>query len=217
MLNKKINLRLIPIFIFVSVLSLGIKVNNVYDHYRQISAKKITIATAQAKDKQTKDTEDLTDALENSSKAIGNKDSASPTFTNSEIMILQELAERREALDARAKEIDKRALQLKVAEDEIDKKIAQLKKYEERLTELTNKYNKKEKENIDSLVKLYTAMKPKDAARIFNTLDLEITVALLKGMKPSTTSTILSQMNSERAQEITAVLIGNNFNKQNKD
>ena len=80
------------------------------------------------------------------------------------------------------------------------------------MIELTSQYNKKEKENIDSLVKLYTAMKPKDAARIFNTLDLEITVAILKGMKPSTTSTIISQMNSERAQEITAVLIGNNFN-----
>ncbi|MBR1948270.1 MAG: hypothetical protein IKA30_00585, partial [Alphaproteobacteria bacterium] len=140
------------------------------------------------------------------------KENLSPSFSNSEIMILQELAERREALDARAKEIDKRALQLKVAEDEIDKKIAQLKKYEERLTHLTDQYHKNEKENIDALVKLYTAMKPKDAARIFNSLDLEITVAILKGMKPSTTSTIISQMNSERAQEITAVLIGNNFN-----
>ena len=213
MLNKKINLRLIPIFIFVSFLSLSIKVSNVYDQYRQISAKKITISTALAKDKQAKDTEELTDVLEKNSNSKGVTDLTTPTFTNSEIMILQELAARREALDARAKEIDKRALQLKVAEDEIDKKIDQLKKYEERLIELTAKYNKKEKENIDSLVKLYTAMKPKDAARIFNTLDLEITVAILKGMKPSTTSTILSQMNSERAQEITAVLIGNNFNK----
>lgn len=216
MLNKKTKLRLIPVFIFVAFLSLSIKVSNVYDHYRQMEAKTISISTASAiaKSKQTKDTKELTDILQKdgSSKNVVNV-APGQSFSNSEIMILQELAERREALDARAKEIDKRALQLKVAEDEIDKKIAQLKKYEERLTELTDKYNNKEKENIDALVKLYTAMKPKDAARIFNTLDLEITVAILKGMKPSTTSTIISQMNSERAQEITAVLIGNNFNK----
>jgi hypothetical protein len=49
------------------------------------------------------------------------------------------------------------------------------------------------------------------AARLFNTMDLDITVALLKGMKPSTSSAILSQMSSERAQAITAELIGNNF------
>ena len=215
MLNKKIKFRLIPVFIFVAFLSLSFKVSNVYDRIKQIDSTKISISTtsAIAKDKQTKDTEELTNVLKNSSSKRIVNDLPNQTFSNSEIMILQELAERREALDARAKEIDKRALQLKVAEDEIDKKIAQLKKYEERLTELTKQYNNKEKENIDALVKLYTAMKPKDAARIFNTLDLEITVAILKGMKPSTTSTIISQMNSERAQEITAVLIGNNFNK----
>lgn len=214
MFDKKIKLRLIPVFIFVAFLSLSFRVSNVYDHYSNNASKKITIATAvaAAKDKQTKDTEELTKVLEDTSNNPNNN-LPNVSFSNSEIMILQELAERREILDARAKEIDKHALQLKVAEDEIDKKIAQLKKYEERLIELTNQYNKKEKENVDSLVKLYTAMKPKDAARIFNTLDLDITVAILKGMKPSTTSTIISQMNSERAQEITAVLIGNNFNK----
>ena len=214
MFDKKIKLRLIPVFIFVAFLSLSLKVGSVYDHYTKIASKKIAIvpSSAVAKDKQTKDTEELTKVLNGSSKNQ-NANMSNQVFSNSEIMILQELAERREILDARAKEIDKRALQLKVAEDEIDRKIAQLKKYEEKLLELTSQYNKKEKENIDSLVKLYTAMKPKDAARIFNTLDLEITVAILKGMKPSTTSTIISQMNSERAQEITAVLIGNNFNK----
>ena len=61
------------------------------------------------------------------------------------------------------------------------------------------------------MVKLYSAMKPQDAARIFNSLDMNITVALLKGMKPSSSSAILSQMDSQKAQTVTAELIGNNF------
>ena len=77
---------------------------------------------------------------------------------------------------------------------------------------LIQEYNQKQEENIASLVKLYTSMKPKDAARIFNTLDMDITVALLKGMKPSASSAILSQMNPEKARAVTAELIGNNFN-----
>ena len=61
------------------------------------------------------------------------------------------------------------------------------------------------------MVKMYSSMKPKDAARIFNSLNMNITVALLKGMKPSSSSAILSQMDSQKAQAVTAELIGNNI------
>ena len=47
-------------------------------------------------------------------------------------MILQELAERREALDIRSREIDKKAVQLKVAEQEIDKRLKQLQEHEQK-------------------------------------------------------------------------------------
>ena len=213
MVNNKTKLRLLPLFIFVAFLTLSIKISSVYDHYRQTENKSLSISTsvAVAQEKISKETAELTNVLDNGAPADETPKAVNTSFSNSEIMILQELAERREALDARSKEIDKRAIQLKVAETEIDKKIEQLKKYEARLTELIEKYDLKEQENIKSLVKLYTSMKPKDAARIFNTLDLEITVAILKGMKPSTSSAIISQMTPERAQEITAMLIGNNF------
>ena len=213
MFNNKIKIRLLPIFIFVAVLSLSIKINSVYDLYRQTENTKLSISASQAKaeEKLNKETSDLTNVLKNGNQSGETQSNVSTAFSNSEILILQELAERRENLDARAKEIDKRAIQLKVTEKEIDKKIQQLKEYEQRLAKLIDQYSEKEKENINSLVKLYTSMKPKDAARIFNTLDLDITIAILKGMKPSNTSAIISQMTPEKAQEITAALIGNNF------
>lgn len=212
--NTKLKIRLLPIFIFVAVLSLSIKINDVYDLYQQTTDTTLSISTSKALAKESKANQDaaqLTGVLNNSSPTDTPKEDPSNAFTASEILILQELAERRETLDARAKEIDKRTIQLKVAEAEIDKKLSQLKEYEQRLNELINQYSKKEQENINSLVKLYTSMKPKDAARIFNTMDLDITVAILKGMKPSTSSTIISQMSPEKAQAITAELIGNNF------
>ena len=54
-------------------------------------------------------------------------------------------------------------------------------------------------------------MKPKDAARIFNTLDMNIVVALLRGMKAAQASAVLAQMDATRAQAVTAELIGNNL------
>ena len=207
----KFKLRLLPIFIFMAVLSLTIKVTTTYNMYRETFSHNIKIApvSAVAKDALEQETYKLNKLLQKENQK--NSKNTPPSFTNSEIAILQELAERREALDIRSQEIDKRALQLKIAEEEIDKKIVQLKEYEQRLNKLINQYSKKEQENVSSLVKLYTSMKPKDAARIFNTMNLDISTAILKGMKPSASSAILSQMNSEKAQAITAELIGNNL------
>ena len=210
--KNKFKIRLLPIFIFVAALTLSIKINNAYDLYKSTQSS-VSISTNRAlaeEAKSSKETAELTEVLQKGAPANAETAPAS-AFTNSEIMILQELAERREALDARAKEIDKRAIQLKVAEKEIDKKLQQMKEYEQRLSKLITRYSNKEQENINSLVKLYSSMKPKDAARIFNTMDLDITVAILKGMKPSTSSAILSSMSSERVQAITAELIGNNI------
>ena len=203
MFNKtnKVKIRLLPVFIFVAVLTVSVKLNNIFDLYNNPAQKTLSISPAQAlaEEKANSDTAELSKVLNQGDKAAANAAAGTPAsaFTQSEILILQELAERREALDIRA--------------NEIDKKIKQLKAYEQKLQKLINKYSEQEQENIASLVKLYTSMKPKDAARIFNTLDMNITVALLKGMKPSSSSAILSQMNSEKAKAVTSELIGNNI------
>lgn len=215
MKNIKIRFRLLPVFIFVAVLSLTIKINSLYDIIVNKELPKISISQnkARAEEKINQETARLTQILadSNSGSTMPNNIPTDNTFTKSEIAILQELAERREALDMRSQEIDKKAIQLKVAEEEIDKKLAQLKTYEEKLKKLIYKYNEQEKAQLASLVKMYSTMKPKDAARIFNTFDLDILVAILKEMKPSSSSAILSQMDALKAKEVTTALISRNI------
>ena len=213
--SQKNKIHILPLFIFVAVLTLSIKVNNVFDLYNQQIKNKISITTAQAlaEEKLNQETAALSKILQGGSPETASQEGSpeNTVFTQSEIMILQELAERREALDLRSQEIDKRAIQLKVTEEEINKKLRQLKDYEDRLQKLITAYSEQEQENLNAMVKMYTSMKPKDAARIFNNLDMAITVALLKGMKPSSSSAILSQMDSQKAQAVTAELLGNNI------
>ena len=217
MVNSKKLFRILPIFIFLAVLTLSVKVNNVFDLLKHPENLKFSISqqSAFAEEKAAPETEKLSQVLDQNaqnSSAMGlNTENPNNSFSQSEILILQELAERREALDLRAKEIDRKAIQLKVAEEEIDKKIKQLQDYEQRLKKLMTEYNQEEKAKITSLAKLYTTMKPKDAARIFNTLEMSILVPLLKEMKPSASSAILSQMNSEKAKAVTTELIGHNY------
>ena len=211
--RKKNKIRLLPIFIFMGVLSLSVKINYVYNTIINRELPKISISQnkALAEEQEKAETQQLNQILNGSNiPDMGNVQNNS-SFSQSEINILQELAERREALDVRSEEIDKKALQLKVAEDEIDKKLAQLKSYEEKLQKLINRYNEQEKEQLASLVKMYATMKPKDAARIFNTFDIDILVAILRQMKPSSSSAILSQMDSIKAREVTTALIGKNI------
>lgn len=213
--QNKFHIRLLPVFIFAAVLSLSVKINSVFDTVvnRELPKISITQNKALAEEKNTQETAQLTQILERSDSNVPVPVNNTPgsNFTQSEIAILQELAERREALDIRSQEIDKKAIQLKVAEDEIDKKLKQLKEYENRLQKLINQYNDKEKAQLDSLVKMYSTMKPKDAARIFNTFELDILVAILKEMKPSTSSAILSQMNALKAKAVTTELLSRNI------
>ncbi len=214
--NKpKYNVRILPILIFMAALSLSIKINNVFDRFLNKETPKISISQnrALAQEKNHQETQQLSQILARSDNTAAVPAPAAPgsSFTQSEIAILQELAERREALDIRSQEIDRKAIQLKVAEDEIDKKLKQLQAYEAKLQKLINEYNAKEKAQLDSLVKMYSTMKPKDAARIFNTFDLDILVAILKEMKPSVSSAILAQMNALKAKAVTTELMTNNI------
>lgn len=214
--KSKYNLRVLPIFIFIAVLMLSIKVNSVFDMFKNPESPKISItqSNAFAEEKMSKETAELSQVLDRSdASSNGNRNDSGPdanSFTKSEINILQDLAERREALDLKSKEIDKRTIQLKVAEEEIDKKIAQLKEYEAKLKKLMGEYSAKEKVQLQSLVKMYSNMKPKDAARIFDTLDVDILASILRDMKPANSSAILSQMKAEKAKVVTTELMGNN-------
>ena len=210
------NLRILPVVIFLSVLTLSIKVNNVIESVKTQPLPSFGISELQASEIATPEAAALTTALETSDYQTSaqknkNEDAVVSNFTQSEIQILQELAERREALDLRSSEIDKKAVQLRVAEKEIDKRLKQMQEYEQKLKGLIQEYNEKEREKIASLVKVYASMKPKEAARIFETLDLDVTVSLLKEMKPSTSSAILAQITPSKAKAITDKIIGNTF------
>ena len=212
----KTKIRLLPIVIFMAVLTLSIRITDVYDQLSQAKTTQISFgAQALAEEQSQSETQQLSQILDRSDiTSATNNNQAGSTFTQSEIAILQELAERREALDLRNKEIDKKVIQLKVTEEEINKKLAQLQAYEKKLRSVMQEYSAKEKERLDSLVKLYASMKPRDAARILNTLDIEVSTALVREMKPSASSAILSQMEASKAKAITDALIGNSINNK---
>lgn len=59
---------------------------------------------------------------------------------------------------------------------------------------------------IQSLVKICTELKPKDAARIFDTLDTDILMDVISNMPESKASPIMAMMSADRAKALTTLL-----------
>jgi len=124
-------------------------------------------------------------------------------FSDAELKTLQSLAKRREELDAREKAVDTREGLLAAGEKRVDQKIAELKDLQGKIKGLLKTYDEQETGKLKSLVKIYENMKPKDAAPIFEQLDMDTLLDIVERMKERKVSPILAQMSPAKAKEIT--------------
>ncbi len=131
---------------------------------------------------------------------------SAPMFTPAEVEVLQSLAGRREALQARAVELEMRENLLSATEKRIEEKIAELKKLEATIKAKLKQYDEQEEAKMKSLVKIYENMKPKDAARILEELDMDILLEVAERMREAKMAPILALMNSNKAKAITVEL-----------
>ena len=116
------------------------------------------------------------------------------------------MAERRENLDAREQELDIQSGLLTAAETRIDKKVKELKTLQAAIAKLIKSYDDQQNAKLQSLVKIYENMKPKDAARIFGELDMDTLLMVAERMKERKLAPIMAKMDPTKATEITVEL-----------
>lgn len=130
-----------------------------------------------------------------------------PTLlTQAEIDLLQQLAERRETIEKREKQMDVQAGLLRAAEGRIDKKVDELRTLQATIEKLIKTYDDQQNVKMQSLVKVYEAMKPKDAAQIFEQLDMDTLLSVAERMKERKLAAVMSQMDPAKAKEVTVEL-----------
>lgn len=123
-----------------------------------------------------------------------------------EIEVLKQLSQRREKLEQRAKELDQREALIKVAEQRVDQKIHEMEVLRQQLTTMVSQVSEAQAAQLDNLVKIYETMKPEEAAKIFESLDMNDLLNVIKRMKPKSTAPIMAKMAPEKAKEITVAL-----------
>ena len=120
--------------------------------------------------------------------------------------ILQRLAQRREELDRRARELDIRENLVKAAEQRIDAHLAEIKEVEAQIKAETMQKDQAEAARFKGLVTMYENMKPRDAAKIFNGLDMDVLIKVAGAIKPQAMADIMAQMSPEMAERLTVAL-----------
>ena len=130
-----------------------------------------------------------------------------------ETAILERLQERRAELDARAKELDTRESLLKAAEKRLEGRIAELKDLESRVNNSIQQRDEGDAARFKNVVTMYESMKAKDAAKIFDRLELKILVDVASLINPRRMSDILAQMQPDAAQQLTVELAARSSSK----
>jgi flagellar motility protein MotE (MotC chaperone) len=121
----------------------------------------------------------------------------------SERAILERLQARRLELEARAREIDIRESLLKAAEKRIESRVEEMKAVESRITSAATQKNEADAARFKGIITMYESMKPKDAAKVFDRLEMSVLFEIASQIAPRKMSDILGLMSPEAAEKLT--------------
>ena len=217
-------IKFLPLTIFAATLMLTVKIGDIWDGFDGLINGTIQVSEAIAQPAE----EDAKPAAKDGQPTAGEKTAEQavpaalkdepqgqisklitndPTLlTPAEIDLLQQLAERRQVLESREQEFELRTGLLAAAESRIDKKVEELKVLRETISGLIKTFDAQQDAKLLSLVKIYENMKPKEAARIFEALEMDTLLEVAERMKERKLAPIMAKMHPEKARDMTVEL-----------
>lgn len=204
-----IQMRLLPVVIVCVALLLGLKIGGIWNGVIALQA---GISEARAEEPAAAAapavTQEQGKAATPEAEPVAPQEKVSDpndisTMNESEVALLQKLADRREELERRAKLLETRETLLTAAEKRVDERIVRLKEIETSVATLIEKFDAQEEERLAKLVQVYESMKAKNAAAIFDRLDMEILLAVAKRMDETKMADVLSKMTADAAKRLT--------------
>ncbi|HKU07689.1 MAG TPA: flagellar protein FlbB [Bradyrhizobium sp.] len=130
----------------------------------------------------------------------------SPRVSESERAILERLQSRRQELEQRAREIEIRESLLKAAEKRIESKVEEMKSLEGKAATAAGQRNEQEAARFKGIITMYEGMKPKDAAKVFDRLEMGVLIEIASQIAPRKMSDIMGLMQPEAAERLTVEL-----------
>ncbi|MDD3181994.1 MAG: hypothetical protein PHD48_04215 [Alphaproteobacteria bacterium] len=197
---------LLILMMFLGILVMGLRMGDIwgalvqgqlFSPVQQVQASPEAKTEAPAVDAKTKPD----DAPQQETRRTSSQESSSP-----ESDLYKQMIGRRDQLDKRAQELDEREAFVSITEKRVDQKIKEMETMRTQIQTLLGQASAAQQAQLENLVKIYEIMKPKEAAKIFETLDMPILLGVVQKMKAARTAAVLAEMNPEKAKEITTAL-----------
>jgi flagellar motility protein MotE (MotC chaperone) len=116
------------------------------------------------------------------------------------------LRARREALDERERALVLREAVVEATERRLSARVAELTALQRTMEAQERSAQDREDASWNALARLYEAMRPREAAIIFNQLDMPILVQVVNRMAHRRAAPVLAAMEPDRARQLTAEL-----------
>lgn len=201
-------IRLIPLAIFLAAVVISFRVGSIWDSFSDAP----TLpgdgdGTAVAQDADAVSPLDGGDEEERIPLELDDSDvpiiDGSETMHPTELRLANSLALRRLELDERERELEQREAMLSVVETRITENQNRLESIRDEIERLVARYEEAEDEDSARLRRVYSNMKPKKAAAIFNNMELDTILSVIRGMSERKLAPILEAMDPEKAVIVT--------------
>lgn len=116
--------------------------------------------------------------------------------------ILDEIKKREENLNEREKKVSEKEVIIEATQKKLEEEA---KKVSDNLSELKEIYNNATddaKQDMQNMIAIYSAMKPKEAAVLFNDMKMEMAIVLFSEFTPDISAPILANMEPKKANAI---------------
>lgn len=131
-------------------------------------------------------------------------------YSDVKMELFSDLSKRRKDLETKEKELVLREALLKAAQAELEQKTGELTNIKTEIESLLKQQTEQEDKRIASLVKIYEGMKAKDAARIFDNLEMDVLLQVVTKMSERKSAPIIAAMDADKARNLTILLAEQN-------
>jgi flagellar motility protein MotE (MotC chaperone) len=130
----------------------------------------------------------------------------SAQISPSERAILERLQARRQELEQRAREVEIRESLLKAAERRIESKVEEVRSNDAKTGAAAAQKAEADAARFKGIITMYEGMKPKDAAKVFDRLEMSVLYDIASQIAPRKMADILGLMQPEAAERLTVEL-----------
>ena len=137
-----------------------------------------------------------------------------PAVNPETFRMIETIEKKNRELKLREEELRIKELRIKAIEAKVNKDLEKIEKGLSQSKQQLGDQEKKNKKNIDALIKVYSSMKPGEAASLIEAIDHDLALKIVSGMKSKIAGKVLSQLDVEVAKRISETLAGTRKKKK---